>query len=435
MFENLGDRLQNALNKIKGYGKITESNIGEVTREIRLALLEADVNYKVVKEFISNVKEKALGEDVAKSLKPGEAFVKIVKDELVDLLGKEDEPLIVVKPMTVLMMAGLQGSGKTTTTGKLALLLRKKYGLKPLMVACDVYRPAAIDQLKQLGRELNIEVYSEGKGNPVTIAKNAVEYAKENGFNYVLIDTAGRLHIDEELMEELQNINSEVSPNEILLVIDSMMGQDAVNVITSFNERLPLTGAVLTKLDGDTKGGAALSIRHLTNIPIKFIGVSEKMDGLELFHPDRMASRILDEGDLMGMIEKAESVIDEEEAMKTAKNLQKGKFDLEDFLSQLNQIKKLGPLENLIKLIPGAKKIGLNNVNIDPKQMAHIEAIILSMTPEERKNPDILKASRKRRIASGSGRSVEEVNKLLKQFEQMKVMLKQMKNGNFKMPF
>ena len=435
MFENLGDRLQNALNKIKGYGKITESNIGEVTREIRLALLEADVNYKVVKEFINNVKEKALGEEVAKSLKPGEAFVKIVKDELVNLLGKEDEPLIVVKPMTILMMAGLQGSGKTTTTGKLALLLRKKYGLKPLMVACDVYRPAAIDQLKQLGRELNIEVYSEGKGNPVTIAKNAIEYAKENGYNYVLIDTAGRLHIDEELMEELQNINSEVSPNEILLVIDSMMGQDAVNVITSFNERLPLTGAVLTKLDGDTKGGAALSIRHLTNIPIKFIGVSEKMDGLELFHPDRMASRILDEGDLMGMIEKAESVIDEEEAMKTAKNLQKGKFDLEDFLSQLNQIKKLGPLENLIKLIPGAKKMGLNNVNIDPKQMAHIEAIILSMTPEERKNPDILKANRKRRIASGSGRSVEEVNKLLKQFEQMKVMLKQMKNGNFKMPF
>lgn len=435
MFENLGDRLQNALNKIKGYGKITESNIGDVTREIRLALLEADVNYKVVKEFINNVKEKALGEEVAKSLKPGEAFVKIVKDELVLLLGKEDEPLIVVKPMTVLMMVGLQGSGKTTTTGKLALLLRKKYGLKPLMVACDVYRPAAIDQLKQLGRELNIEVYSEGKGDPVKIAKNAVEYARENGFNYVLIDTAGRLHIDEELMEELQNINSEVSPNEILLVVDSMMGQDAVNVITSFNERLPLTGAVLTKLDGDTKGGAALSIRHLTNIPIKFIGVSEKMDGLELFHPDRMASRILDEGDLMGMIEKAESVIDEEEAMKTAKNLQKGKFDLEDFLSQLNQIKKLGPLENLIKLIPGAKKMGFNNVNIDPKQMAHIEAIILSMTPEERKNPDILKASRKRRIAAGSGRSVEEVNKLIKQFEQMKVMFKQMKNGNFKMPF
>ncbi len=435
MFENLGDRLQNALNKIKGYGKITEENISDVTREIRLALLEADVNYKVVKEFINDVKEKALGEEVCKSLKPGEEFVKIVKDELTDLLGKEDEPLIIVKPMTILMMAGLQGSGKTTTTGKLALLLRKKYGMKPLMVACDVYRPAAIDQLKQLGKELNIEVYSEGKGNPVEIAKNGVEYARENGYNYVLIDTAGRLHIDDTLMEELQNINEEVKPNEILLVIDSMMGQDAVNVITGFNDRLPLTGAVLTKLDGDTKGGAALSIRHLTNIPIKFIGVSEKMDGLEPFHPERMASRILDMGDLMGMIEKAESVIDEKEAMEAAKKLQKGKFDLEDFLNQLNQIKKLGPLENLIKLIPGAKKMGLNNVSIDPKQMAHIEAIILSMTLEERRNPDILKASRKKRIASGSGTSVEEVNRLLKQFEQMKIMVKQMKNGNFKMPF
>ena len=334
MFENLGDRLQNALNKIKGYGKITEDNIGEVTREIRLALLEADVNYKVVKEFINNVKEKALGEEVKKSLKPGEVFVKIVKDELVDLLGKEDEPLIIVKPMTILMMCGLQGSGKTTTTGKLALLLRKKFGMKPLMVACDVYRPAAIDQLKQLGKELNIEIYSEGKGNPVEIAKNAVNYAKENGYNYVLIDTAGRLHIDDELMEELQNINEAVSPNEILLVIDSMTGQDAVNVITGFNERLPLTGAVLTKLDGDTKGGAALSIRHLTNIPIKFIGVSEKMDGLEPFHPERMANRILDMGDLMSMIEKAEGVFDEEEALETAKKLQKGKFDLEDFLNQ-----------------------------------------------------------------------------------------------------
>ena len=435
MFENLGDRLTNALNKIKGYGKITEDNISDVTREIRLALLEADVNYKVVKEFINNVKHKALGEEVRKSLKPGEEFVKIVKDELVDLLGKEDEPLIVVKPMTVLMMTGLQGSGKTTTTGKLALLLRKKYGMKPLMVACDVYRPAAIDQLKQLGRELNIEVYSEGKGNPVEIAKNAVNYAKENGYNYVLIDTAGRLHIDDELMEELQDINEAANPNEILLVIDSMTGQDAVNVITGFNERLPLTGAVLTKLDGDTKGGAALSIRHLTNIPIKFIGVSEKMDGLEKFYPQRMANRILDMGDLMGMIEKAESVIDEDEAMKAAKKLQKGKFDLEDFLAQLNQIKKLGPLENLIKLIPGAKKMGLNNVNIDPKQMAHIEAIILSMTLEERRNPSILKASRKKRVAAGSGTSVEEVNRLLKQFEQMQIMVKQMKSGNFKMPF
>ena len=435
MFENLGDRLQNALNKIKGYGKISEENIGEVTREIRLALLEADVNYKVVKEFINNVKEKALGEEVKNSLKPGEVFVKIVKDELVDLLGKEDEPLIVVKPMTIVMMAGLQGSGKTTTAGKLARLVRKKFALKPLLVACDVYRPAAIDQLKQLGKELNIEVYSEGKKDPIEISKNAVNYAKENGYNYVIIDTAGRLHIDEDLMQELQNINENVKPNEILLVVDSMTGQDAVNVITGFNEKLPLTGAILTKLDGDTKGGAALSIRHLTNIPIKFIGVSEKMDGLEAFYPERMANRILDMGDLMGMIEKAEGLMDDEEALKTAEKMQRGKFDLEDFLIQLNQIKKLGPLENILKMLPGAKKMGLNNVNIDPKQMAHVEAIILSMTQKERKNPDILKASRKRRIANGSGTSVEEVNRLLKQFEQMKQMMKKLGSGNFKMPF
>lgn len=435
MFENLGDRLQSAINKIKGYGTISEDNISEITRDIRLALLEADVNYKVVKEFINNVKEKALGEEVKKSLKPSEVFVKIVKDELVNLLGKEAEPLIVIKPMTVLMIVGLQGSGKTTTTGKLALLLRKKYGLKPLMVACDVYRPAAIDQLKQIGKELNIEVYSEGKENPAKIAKNGIKYAEENGYNYVLIDTAGRLHIDEELMDELDDLNQETDPNEILLVVDSMMGQDAVNVIMGFNERLPITGAILTKLDGDTRGGAALSIRHLTNIPIKFIGVSEKMDGLELFYPERMASRILDEGDLIGMIEKAESVIDEDEAIKAAKRLEKGKFDLEDFLAQLNQIKKLGPLENLIKLIPGAKKMGLSNIQIDPKQLAHIEAIVLSMTPYERRHPEVLKASRKRRIAKGCGRSVEEINKLLKQFEQMKTMMKQMKKGNFKMPF
>ena len=435
MFENLGDRLTNALNKIKGYGKITEDNISDVTREIRLALLEADVNYKVVKEFINNVKHKALGEEVRKSLKPGEEFVKIVKDELVDLLGKEDEPLIVVKPMTVLMMTGLQGSGKTTTTGKLALLLRKKYGMKPLMVACDVYRPAAIDQLKQLGRELNIEVYSEGKGNPVEIAKNAVNYAKENGYNYVLIDTAGRLHIDDELMEELQDINEAVDPNEILLVIDSMTGQDAVNVITGFNERLPLTGAVLTKLDGDTKGGAALSIRHLTNVPIKFIGVSEKMDGLEKFYPQRMANRILDMGDLMGMIEKAESVIDEDEAKDLTRKMKKGSYDLEDFLTNMKQIRKLGPLENILKMLPGARNMGLNNINIDPKDMAHVEAIVLSMTPYERRHPEVLKASRKIRIAKGSGRSVEEVNRLLKQFEMMKDMMKKMSSGNFKMPF
>ncbi len=435
MFENLGDRLQNVMNKVRGYGKITEDNIGEMTREIRLALLEADVNYKVVKEFVNNVKEKALGEEVRKSLKPGEVFVKIVKDELVDLLGKEKEPLIVVKPLTITMLVGLQGSGKTTTVGKLALLARKKFGLKPLMVACDVYRPAAIDQLKQIGKELNIEVYSEGKKNPTEIVKNAINYAKENGYNYILIDTAGRLHIDEDLMNELDNINNEVKPNEILLVIDSMTGQDAINVITGFNEKLPLTGAVLTKLDGDTKGGAALSIRHLTNVPIKFIGVSEKMDGLEEFYPERMANRILDMGDIMSMIEKAEGLMDEDELLKTAEKMNKGKFDLEDFLTQLNQIKKLGPLENLIKMIPGAKKAGLSNISIDPKQMAHVEAIILSMTKKERRNPDILKASRKRRIAEGSGRSVEEVNRLLKQFEQMKEMMKKMKNGNLNLPF
>ena len=435
MFESLGDRLQNAIDKIKGYGKITEENISDVVREIRLALLEADVNYVVVKEFINKVKEKALGEEVSKSLKPGEMFVKILKDELVELLGGEKADLVTVGNPVVLMMSGLQGSGKTTTAGKLSLLLRKKFNKKPLLVACDVYRPAAIDQLKQLGRELNIEVYDEGQGNPVEIAKNGLAYAKENGFNYVIIDTAGRLHIDEALMDELKNINEAVKPNEILLVIDSMTGQDAINVITGFNEALPLTGAVLTKLDGDTRGGAALSIRHLTNIPIKFIGVSEKMDGLEEFYPDRMATRILGMGDIMGMLEKAESVIDQDEAMSTAKKMQSGKFDLEDYLSTFKMMKKMGPLEGILKMIPGVKKMGLDKVKVDPKEMAHIEAIILSMTPEERRNPDILKATRKKRIAEGSGRSVEEVNRLLKGFEQMKIMMKQFKNGNFKMPF
>ena len=435
MFESLGDRLQNAVDKIKGYGKISEDNISEVVREIRLALLEADVNYIVVKEFIANVKQKALGEEVAKSLKPGEQFVKILKDELVTLLGEEKKDLYIGGNPSILMMAGLQGSGKTTTAGKLSLLLRKKMGKKPLLVACDVYRPAAIEQLKQLGRELNIPVYDEGAGNPVEIAKNGIKYAKENNLNYVIIDTAGRLHIDEDLMNELKEINAEVKPNEILLVIDSMTGQDAVNVIKGFNEALPLTGAVLTKLDGDTRGGAALSIRHLTNVPIKFIGVSEKMDGLEEFYPDRMATRILGMGDIMGMLEKAEAVIDEKEAMEAAKKLKEGKFDLEDFLTQFKQIKKLGPLENLIKLIPGAKKMGLTDIKVDPKEIAHVEAIILSMTPYERRHPEILKASRKQRIAAGSGRTVEEVNLLLKQFEQMKQMMKQFKNGNFKMPF
>ena len=435
MFEGLGERLQNALHKIKGYGKITEDNINDMMREIRLALLEADVNYTVVKEFTNKVKEKALGEEVKRSLKPGDVFVKIVKDELTDLLGGEQEALNLKGDPAILMLVGLQGSGKTTQIGKLANMLRKKHAKKPLMVACDVYRPAAINQLKDIGKGLNIEVYEEGKKDPVEIAKNAIQYAKENKFDYVLIDTAGRLHIDETLMDELININNEIKPKEVLLVIDAMMGQDAINVITGFNDKLPLTGVILTKLDGDTRGGVALSVRHLTNVPIKFIGTSEKMDGLELFDPERMAGRILGMGDIVSLVEKVEQEVDEKEAEKAAKKLQSGKFDLEDFLVQLKQIKKLGPLENLIKLIPGASKMGLNNVKIDPKQMAHIEAIVLSMTPDERKNPEIIKASRKTRIAKGSGRSVQEVNQLLTQFDQMKKMMKQMSKGNFKMPF
>ncbi len=434
MFESLGDRLTSVVNKIKGYGKITEENISDITRELRLALLEADVNYQVVKEFINNVKEKALGEEVSNSLKPSELFIKIVKDELVELLGGEKKEIVTNKSLNTLMLVGLQGSGKTTTIGKLSLLLRKKYNKKPLLVACDVYRPAAIDQLKQIGKELNIEVYEEGKKDPREIVTNAIKYAKENNFNYLLIDTAGRLHIDEELMDELNDIKSIVNPDEILLVVDSMTGQDAINVITGFNNKLDLTGAILTKLDGDTKGGVALSVRHLTNVPIKFVGTSEKMDGLEEFYPERMATRILDMGDIMSMIEKAEDIMDEE-AINTAKKMQKGKFDLEDFLVQLKQIKKLGPLENIIKMLPGAKKMGLNNIQINPKDMAHIEAIILSMTPYERRHPEVLKASRKQRIAKGSGRSVEEVNRLLKQFEQMKVLMKQFNSGNLKMPF
>ena len=435
MFENLGDRLQGILHKIKGYGKITEDNISEMMREIRLALLEADVNYTVVKEFTNIVKEKALGTEVQNSINPGDLFVKIVKDELTELLGGQSEELNLKGNPATLMLVGLQGSGKTTTIGKLANFLRKKHSKKPLLVACDVYRPAAIDQLKQLGKQLNIEVYEEGKNDPVVIAKNAINYAKENKYDYVLIDTAGRLHIDEDLMDELENIRTEINPDEILLVIDSMMGQDAINVITGFNDKLPLTGVILTKLDGDTRGGVALSVRHLTHVPIKFIGVSEKLDGLDSFDPERMAGRILGMGDIVSLVEKATESIDEKEAEKTAKRMQEGKFDLEDFLSTMKQMKKLGPLENLIKLIPGAKKMGLTNIKVDPKQMAHIEAIVLSMTPKERRNPDIIKASRKTRIAKGSGTSVQEVNRLLQQFDQMKKMMKQVSNGNMKLPF
>lgn len=435
MFESLTEKLENAINKIKGYGTITEDNISDAMREVRLALLEADVNYKVVKEFTNKVKEKALGEEVKKSLKPGDVFLKILKDELLELLGDGNSSLDLSSNPSIIMLVGLQGSGKTTTIGKLANLLRKKKGKKPLLIAADVYRPAAIDQLKQLGRELNIEVYEEGQNDAVKITENGVNYAKEKGYDLVLIDTAGRLHVDEKLMDELKNINEKVNPSEIILVIDAMIGQDAINVINGFNDKLPLTGTILTKMDGDTKGGVALSARHLTGVPIKFIGTSEKLDGLTEFEPERMVSRILGNGDIMSIIEKAESVIDEKEAISTAKKIQAGKMDLEDFLSQLKQIKKLGPLENLLKLLPGARKMGLNNISIDPKQFARLEAIISSMTIKERKHPEIIKASRKQRIANGSGTSVQEVNKLLTQFEQMQKMMKMMKNGNFKMPF
>lgn len=435
MFESLTEKLEKAVSKLKNNGTITEDNISEAMRDVRLALLDADVNYKVVKEFTNKVKEKALGEEVKKSLKPGDVFLKILKDELLELLGDANSSIDLSSNPSIIMLVGLQGSGKTTTIGKLGNLLRKKNGKKPLFVAADVYRPAAIEQLKQLGRELNIEVYEEGQKDAVKIVENGVNYAKEKGYDLVLIDTAGRLHVDEKLMDELKNINEKVSPSEIILVIDAMIGQDAINVINGFNDKLPLTGTILTKMDGDTKGGVALSARHLTGVPIKFIGTSEKLDGLTEFDPERMVSRILGNGDIMSIIEKAESVIDEKEALTTAKKMQAGKMDLEDFLSQLRQIKKLGPLENLLKLLPGARKIGLNNINIDQKQFARLEAIISSMTIKERKNPDIIKSSRKQRIANGSGTSVQEVNKLLNQFEQMKRMMKMMKNGNFKMPF
>ena len=435
MFEYLGDRLSTAMKNIRGMGKITEENISDAMREIRMALLEADVNYEVVKEFTNNVKEKALGLDVQKSLKPDELFIKLVKDELVELLGGDTSPLETKYNPTILMLVGLQGSGKTTSAGKLANYLRKKEARHPLLVACDIYRPAAIEQLKTVGKSLNIPVFEEGKKDVLTIIKDALEYAKENKFDYIIIDTAGRLHIDEELMTELKQIEATYKPHETLLVIDAMMGQDAINVINGFNDALHLTGAILTKMDGNTKGGVALSIRHLTGVPIKFVGDSERLDGLSPFHPNRMAERILDMGDIMGIAEKVEDIISEEEALDQAKKMRSGKYDLEDFLTNLKQIKKMGPLENIIKLLPGMRKMGLNNVNIDQKQMAHVEAIILSMTPYERRHPEVLKASRKKRIASGSGRSVEEVNTLLKQFEEMKRMMKMMQNGNLKLPF
>ena len=358
-----------------------------------------------------------------------------MKDELVELLGGEASSLETKYNPTILMLVGLQGSGKTTTAGKLANYLRKKEAKHPLLVACDIYRPAAIEQLKTIGKSLNIPVYEEGTEKPVTIISHALEYARENKNDYVILDTAGRLHIDETLMDELKEIENTYHPHEVLLVIDAMMGQDAINVIQGFHDSLGLTGCILTKLDGNTKGGVALSVRHLTGVPIKFVGDSEKLDGLSEFYPIRMAERILDMGDIMGIAEKVEGIMSEEDAKEQARKMKSGKYDLEDFLTNLKQIKKLGPLENIIKMLPQARKMGLNNIEVDPKQMAHVEAIILSMTPYERRHPEVLKASRKQRIAKGSGRSVEEVNRLLNQFEEMKKMMKMLQNGNMKMPF
>jgi signal recognition particle subunit SRP54 len=445
-FEGLADRLQNTINKIRGKGKVTEADVKEMMREVRLALLEADVNFKVVKDFVKKVSERAVGQEVLKSLTPGQQIIKVVQEELTELMGGENSKIAAAhRPPTVIMMVGLQGAGKTTTTGKLANLLRKKYNRSPLLVAGDIYRPAAIKQLETLGKQLNMPVFSLGDQiSPVEIAKQAIAKAKEDHNDYVLIDTAGRLHVDEHLMDELKQIKDLTKPDEIFLVVDAMTGQDAVNVAQSFNEQLGLTGVVLTKLDGDTRGGAALSIRAVTNTPIKFIGLGEKMDAIEPFHPERMASRILGMGDVLTLIEKAQATVDEEKAKELEQKMRTMSFTLDDFLDQLGQVRKLGPLDEILKMMPGANKIkGLNNIQVDEKQIAHVEAIIRSMTKAEKVQPEIINGNRKKRIAKGSGRSVTEINRLLKQFEDMKKMMKQMTNmqqkgkkkGGFKLPF
>ncbi|EOR26637.1 signal recognition particle protein [Cytobacillus oceanisediminis] len=445
-FEGLADRLQNTMQKIRGKGKVNEADVKEMMREVRLALLEADVNFKVVKDFVKKVSERAVGQEVLKSLTPGQQVIKVVKEELTELMGGEESKIGVSKrPPTVVMMVGLQGAGKTTTTGKLANLLRKKHNRNPLLVAADIYRPAAIKQLQTLGKQLDFPVFSLGdQVSPVEIAKQAIEKAKEDHHDYVLIDTAGRLHVDEALMDELKQIKELANPEEILLVVDAMTGQDAVNVAGSFNEQLGLTGVVLTKLDGDTRGGAALSIRSVTNTPIKFVGLGEKMDALETFHPERMASRILGMGDVLSLIEKAQINVDEEKARELEKKMKSDSFTFDDFLDSLSQVRSMGPLDELIKMMPGANKIkGLNNMKVDEKQIAHVEAIIKSMTKQEKEHPEIINAGRRKRIAKGSGRTVPEVNRLLKQFDDMKKMMKQMTNmgqkgkkkGKFKLPF
>ena len=424
-FEGLSSRLQDITRRIKGEARITESNMKDMLREVKLALLEADVNYKIVKEFIASVQEKALGQDVMKSLKPGEQVVKIVRDELTELLGGTDSKInISPNPPTVIMLVGLQGAGKTTMAGKLANYLRKQ-GKKPL-VACDVYRPAAVKQLQVVGAQLNIPVYAEeGSKDVVGISKRAMNVAMSKLNDVVIIDTAGRLQIDEALMQELQDVKKAVRPHEILLVVDSMTGQEAVNVAESFNEKVGIDGVVLTKLDGDTRGGAALSVKKVTGKPIKFIGVGEKLNELEEFHPDRMASRILGMGDVLSIVEKAEQALDLEEAEKLEKQLQKNKFDLDDYLAQLRQIKKMGSVSSLLKMLPGADK--LKDVKVDDKEFIRIEAIITSMTAKERKNPSILNGSRRKRIAKGSGTQVHEINKFMESFEMTQKMMKQMK--------
>ena len=431
-FEGLSSRLQEITKKLRGKARITDSDLKEMLREVKLALLEADVNYKIVKEFISNIQEKALGQDVLKSLTPGQQVIKIVKDELVELLGgTESKVNFSSNPPTIIMLVGLQGSGKTTTAGKLANLFRKQ-GKKPLLVACDVYRPAAIKQLEVVGKQIDIPVFQMGdKISPVQIAKEGIKYGRENGNNVVIIDTAGRLHIDEELMTELKDVKAEVNPSEILLVVDSMTGQDAVNVAETFNEALDISGVILTKLDGDTRGGAALSIRHMTQKPIKFIGVGEKMNDFEVFHPDRMANRILGMGDVLSLIEKAQEAIDEKEAKELGQKMMENDFTYDDYLTAMEQMKKLGSLSKIMEMIPGVPK-EMKEIDFDAgeKQLARVKAIIHSMTPKERRNPKLIvgSSSRKKRIAMGSGTSLQEVNKLIKGHEMMRKQMKQMKS-------
>jgi len=434
MFENLVDKLSGAFKSFRSKGKLTEADVKAGMREVKLALLEADVNFKVVKEFVSRVSARAVGSEVLESLVPAQQIVKIVNEELIEIMGSKNEKLMISpKPPTVVMMVGLQGSGKTTHSGKLAKLF-KKQNKRPLLVACDVYRPAAVKQLEVVGASIDVPVFSiPDSKDPVKIADEAIKYANKNGNDLVIIDTAGRLHIDETLMGELKSIKEHIEPTEILLVVDSMTGQDAVNVAESFNELLNITGVILTKLDGDTRGGAALSVRHVTGKPIKFVGMGEKLDALEPFYPDRMASRILGMGDVLSLIEKAQESFDEKKAAELEKKLRESSFTLADFLEQFKQIRSMGSMEQLMGMLPGVKPSDLKDAKIDEKQIDRMEAIILSMTPREREKPDILNSSRKKRIAAGSGTTVEQVNKLLKQFEQtnqlMKSMTKMQKRG------